>query len=67
MKISKKRELENIAKSHSTDIDYKDFVKIYREYRKEPYSFLTIDTTLWASDLVRFSKNLVQSYKNDSS
>ena len=67
MKISNKRELENIARSHSADIDYKDFVKIYRECRKDPYSFLTIDTTLRASDLVRFSKNLVQSYKNDSS
>ena len=67
MKISNKRELENIARSHSADIDYKDFVKIYRECRKDPYSVLTIDTTLRASDLVRFSKNLVQSYKNDSS
>ena len=31
MKISKKRELQNIATDHSADIDYKDFVKIYRE------------------------------------
>ena len=34
------------------DIDYKDFMKIYRECTKEPYSFLTIDTTLPASDLL---------------
>ena len=26
-------------------IDYKDFVKIYRNCTKEPYIFLTIDTT----------------------
>ena len=27
----------------SADIDYKDFVKIYRDCTKEPYSFMTID------------------------
>ena len=66
MKINNKRELQNIAINHSADIDYNDFVKIYREYTKEPYSFLTIDTILPASDPLRFRKNLFQSYKNDS-
>ena len=46
MKINNKRELQNIAINHSADIDYKYFVKIYRECTKEPYNFLTIDTTL---------------------
>ena len=66
MKINNKRELQNVAINHSADIDYKDFVKIYRECTKEPYSFLTIDTTLPASDLLRFRKNLFHSYKNES-
>ena len=66
MKINNQRELQNIAINHSADIDYNDFVKIYREYTKEPYSFLTIDTTLPASDTLRFRKNLFHSYKNDS-
>ena len=66
MKIKNKRELQNIAINHSADIDYKDFVKIYREYTKEPYSFLTIDTTLPASDPLRFRKYLFDYYKNDS-
>ena len=39
MKINNKRELQNIAIDHSADIDYNDFVKIYREYAKEPYFF----------------------------
>ena len=39
MKINKKRELQNAAISHSIEIDYQDFMKIYREYTKEPYSF----------------------------
>ena len=66
MKINNRRELQNIAINHSADIDYKDFVKIYRECKKKPYSFLTIDTTLPASDPLRFRKNLFHSYKNDS-
>ena len=40
VKINNKRELQNIAINYSTDIDYKDFVKIYRECTTEPYSFL---------------------------
>ena len=67
MKINNRKELQNIAINHSADIDYKDFMKIYRECTKEPYSFLTIDTNLLANDPLRFRKNLFRSYKNDSS
>ena len=66
MKINNRRELQNIAVNHSADIDYNDFMKIYRECTKEPYNFLTIDTTLPASDPLRFRKNLFDSYKNDN-
>ena len=72
MKINNKRELQNIAINYSPDIDfinqdfYQDFIKIYRECTKEPYNFLTIDTTLPASDPLRFRKNLFDSYKNDN-
>ena len=61
MKINNKRELQNIAINHSADIDYQDFIKIYRECTKESYNFLTIDTTLPASDPLRFRKNLFDS------
>ena len=63
MKINNKKELQNITINHSSDIDYKDFMKIYRECIKEPYSFLTTDATLPASDLQIFRKNLFHSYK----
>ena len=66
MKINNRKELQNIAFNHSADIDYNDFMKIYRECRKNPHSFLTIDTTLQASDPLRFRKKLFQSYKNDT-
>ena len=59
MKINNKKEIQNIAINHSADIDYKDFMKIYRECTKEPYSFLTIDTTLPSSNSLRFRKNLL--------
>ena len=62
MKINNKRELQNIAINHSADIGYQDFIKIYRECTKEPYNFLTIDTTLPASDPLRFRKSLFDSY-----
>ena len=42
----KKRELQQIASIHSSDIDLKDFMKLYQDYTKEPYSFLVINTTL---------------------
>ena len=44
-KTHNKREVQQIAIDHSADIDYKDFIKIYRDRTKEPYNFLTIDTT----------------------
>ena len=66
MKINNKRELQNISINHSADIDYQDFMKIYRECTKEPYNFLIIDTTWPASDPLRFRKNLFDSYKNDN-
>ena len=66
MKIYNRIELKNIAIDHSADIDYQDFTKIYRECTKEPFNFLTIDTTLPASDRLRFRKNLFDSHKNDS-
>ena len=46
MKIHNKKELKNIAITHSADIDYKDFMKTYRECTSEPCSFLTVNTTL---------------------
>ena len=58
MKINNNRELQNIAIDHLADIDYKDFMKIYGECTKEPYNFLTIDTTLPPSNPLRFRNNL---------
>ena len=42
IKIHSRRELRNIAFDHSADIDYKDFLKIYRNCTNEPYFFLLL-------------------------
>ena len=39
MKINNRKELQNIAINHSADIDYKDFMKIYRECIKNRILF----------------------------
>ena len=61
IKVSNEREFQNITYNHTADIGYKDFTKIYRECRKEPFNFLTIDTTLPASNPLRFRKSLFDS------
>ena len=61
MKIHDGRELQNIANNHSADIDYKDIVKIYRNCTNEPFSFLTVNTTLPADSPRRFRNNFSDS------
>ena len=60
MKIPNKTELQQIALNHSSDINFKNFIKIYKKYTKEPYSFLVNDTTLPSDDPLRFRKNLLR-------
>ena len=38
MKISNKRKLQQISSNHSSDIDFKDFTKLYKDYTKEQCS-----------------------------
>ena len=59
-KISNKRELQEIALNHSADIDFKDFIKIYKNCTVEPYSFLVNNTTLPSSNSLKFRKNLLE-------
>ena len=50
--------LQNIAINHSADIDYKDFIKIYRYCTRELYNFLTIDTTKDKTFIKNFDETL---------
>ena len=58
MKIPNKRELQQIAVNHSSDINTKDFINIYKKCTDKPYSFLGTDTTLPSNNPLRFRKNL---------
>ena len=46
MRIHNKRELQHIASNNLSDIDFKDFMKLYKDYTKEPYPHLGKDRTL---------------------
>ena len=58
MKILNKREIQQIALNHSSDIDFKNFIKICKKCTAEPYSFLVNDTTLESDNPLIFRKNL---------
>ena len=58
MKIPNKRELQQSALTHLSDIDFKDFINIYKICTDESYSFLVNDTVLALNDPLRFRKNL---------
>ena len=58
MKIPNKREFQEIALNHSSHICTKNFIKIYKKYPAEPYSFLVNGTTLASDNPLRFGKNL---------
>ena len=57
-KIPNKRELQQIAVNHSSDINFKDFIKIYKKCTDKQYSFLVNNTTLASDNPLRFRKNL---------
>ena len=58
MKIPNKWELQQIAFNHSSDIDFQDFMNLYKKYIAKPYSFLVIDTILASDNSFRIRKNL---------
>ena len=58
IKIPNKRELQQIAIDHSSNINTKVFIKIYNKCTDEPYSFLVNNTTLSLDDPLRFRKNV---------
>ena len=60
MKILNKRDLQHVAFNHSSDIDFQDFMNLYKKCTANPYSFLVIYTTLASDNLLRFLKNLLE-------
>ena len=57
MKIPNKRKIQQTAFNHSSDIDFKGFMNIYKKCTVKLYSFLFIDDTLAPDNPLRFRKN----------
>ena len=63
--IPNKRELQQIAINHSSDISTKYFANIYRKCENEPYSFLVIDIRLASNNPLKFRKTLFNIYNKN--
>ena len=59
MKIPNKRKLQQIATNHLTDTEFKGFMKPYKDYNKELFSFLVNDVTFPSENPLQFMKNLL--------
>ena len=59
-KIPNKGKLQQIAFNHSLDIDFKDFMNLYKKCTAKPYSFLVIDATLSSDNPSLFRKKLLE-------
>ena len=58
MKFPNKWELQQIAFNNSSDLDFKDFMNLYKIYTAKPYLLLVINTTLASDNYSRFKKNV---------
>ena len=62
-KILKKRELQQIALNHWSDIEFEGYMNLYKDYTKESFSFLMNNTTSPSNNLLRFRRNLLRKSK----
>ena len=61
MKIPNKRQLQQIAFNHSSDIDFQErWLWIFIKNALQNHLFLVIDATITSDNLLRFRKNLVE-------
>ena len=60
MKVPSKRQLQQIAFNHSSDIDFQEFMNLYKKCTAKPFSFSVIDITFASGNSSRFRKNLLE-------
>ena len=60
MKIPNKQELQQTAFNHSSDIDFRDFMKFCEIINADPYSYLVTDATLASDNPLLLRKNLLE-------
>ena len=64
IKIPNKRKLHQITFNHSSDIDFKDFINLYKKCTAIPYSSSVIDTAFEPDNLLRFVNNIKTKHGN---
>ena len=60
MKIPNKRQLQQIAFHHASEIDFQDFMNLYKKCTAKPYPFWVIHTTLASGNSLSYRKNLLK-------
>ena len=58
-----KQKLQQIAFNHLLDIDFKNFMNLYKICTAKLFSFLVIETTLASDNPLHFRKNLLEKIK----
>ena len=60
MKIPNIQELQQITIIHSSDVDFKDFMNLFKKDTAKPYPFLVIYTTPALDNLLSLRRNLLE-------
>ena len=60
IKTPNKQEFQQIAFNHLSDIEFKDFMNLYKKYTAKPCFFLVIDVTLASDNPSHLRKNLLE-------
>ena len=64
MKFSSKEGLQQISFKHSQDIEFRNFMNLYKKCTAKPYSFLMINAILASDNLSRFKSNILEKIQN---
>ena len=60
MKIPNKRELQQVALNHLSDIDFNDFMNPFKKWTANPYFFKVFDATLASDNPSCLRENLLE-------
>ena len=64
IKSPNKGGFQQIPYSHSSNIDFKDFMDLYKKCTAKLFSFLVINATIASDNPLRFGKNLLERIQN---
>ena len=60
MKIPNKQELQQTAFNHLSDIEFREFMNLYKKCTAKPYYFLVIQATLVSDNPLNFRQDLLE-------